>query len=118
MFHSAKAMVGYVASVVAACFCLLTVAQFTRPLIAITGHSLPGASTPYHELSRHTFEEVSGNNVDFAVPAIPQLGDADGAHAPQPRLMQARWNEYASVWQERPGPIHRRILPPSPDDGH
>jgi hypothetical protein len=118
LFHTAKTMLRYVAPVVATCFCLLTVAQFTRPLVAITGRASSGASTPYRELSSHTFEEVGGSTVDLALPAVVQRGDAGSSSAPQPPVLQVRGSVYALIWAERPGPIHLRILPSSCDDGH
>jgi len=92
---------------------LLAVVQPVRPILAAERSDLPAAANRHQELTRHCIEEVG--NEEFEEPSgqvsCAKVEDADrkGTQPEVPRPADL------PAWPSQP--IHRKLLPPSPQDG-
>lgn len=101
-----------IAILVAFFVCLLTTAQAGRP---IQTASLSGVFTvPFDQrLTRSCVEEV-GNELADVVPE-PSIVSTVEEDDPGPRRVAKSKEVTLPAWQ--PPPVHRKLLPPSPQDG-
>lgn len=97
---------------VASLVCLLTIAQAGAPILTATWSGV--FTVPVHQrLTRNCVEEV-GNQLTDAVPELPSISTVEEGDSEPPRV--ANLEEVAlPAWQSPP--IHRKLLPPSPQDG-
>jgi hypothetical protein len=100
-----------IAILVAFFVCLLTTAQAGRPILTA---SLSGVFTvPFHQrLTRSCVEEV-GNELADVIPE-PSIVSTVEEDDPEPRVAKSK-EVTLPAWQ--PPPVHRKLLPPSPQDG-
>ena len=96
-------------------FVVLTAIQCTSPFAAIASGA-PGVGNLYVRLIGPTKEEVAGSGIDISLDAKRScevvLAEYEQSSPP------SRESEEAEVEAPRiRSLIHRRILPPSPDDG-
>jgi hypothetical protein len=105
---------GQYVALLAACFCLFTLAQTARPLESIALFSHPVVTAKYHELTRHTLKEVGSRVVDLSATATTESGTL--ALEGPPRSSRLNPAEVA-VWPADTV-VPRRIPPPPPDDIH
>jgi len=106
--HSARSLSIFIAVL----FCLLTFAQTTRPIIT-AATSGPRAAPVHRQLTRNCVEEVGADGQDV-VPE--QLALSIPATAPSEPLRSSE-PERPAVLSWASHPIHRKLLPPSPQDG-
>ena len=98
---------------VAACFCLLSMAQVVRPVRSIGPNSSAGLAAPLHHLTCHALQEVSPRNgqprAPFAVGLVAVAAVIQ--HGLLPRMAA-----YVPLWPMVSWPIHRRVAPASADN--
>ena len=99
----------------AACFCLFTVAKVARPLADTTLRSRPQVEVKHQKLTRYAFEEVNGQSPTVSAHSALESSDFPPRTRPQrPRIQRVRaWD-----WPLGYLPVHRRIPPPTLDDAH
>ncbi len=99
------------ALLVAACFCLLSMAQVARPFRSFGPKAALAA--PLHHLTCHALQEVSPRNAQprapFAVGLLPVVAVIQ--HGLLPRMAA-----YVPLWPMENWPIHRRLAPASADN--
>jgi len=102
------------ALLVAACFCLLSMAQVARPLCSIDPNPLSALSAPQQQLTRHALQEVSPRSARPQAPhVICVLPVAPvNHHCEPPRLTRS----VAPLWPIENWLVHRQIAPASADN--
>jgi hypothetical protein len=100
----------------AACFCLFTLAQVARPLAHTTLRCRTQIGVKHSKLTRHVSEEVNGQSPTVSPDSALESSDffPSKATPPRPRVQQADARDWAPGYL----PVHRRIPPPAPDDAH
>ena len=102
-------------SLLAACFCLFTLAQVARPLAFTTLRCRPQIAAKHPKFTRYALEEVSGQGPTVSAHSALESSDFLPRITQQgPRTQQM----YAWDWPLRHLSVHRRIPPPTPDDAH
>jgi hypothetical protein len=97
----------------AACVLLLAVVQPMRPILAADLSDLPTAANLHQQLTRHCIEEVRSDRVEEPCHQVSSA-KADEPELKPPRPDFSR-ETGLPAWPLRP--IHRKLLPPSPQDG-
>jgi len=92
---------------------LLAVVQPIRPILAAELSDIPTAANLHQELTRHCIEEVSSDQVEEPVVQVSSSA-AQEADANPVRPDFSRETALPG-WPSQP--IHRKLLPPSPEDG-
>ena len=99
----------------AAGFCLFSLAQIARPLESTTLRCRPQIAAKHHKLTRYTLEEVGSQG--SPVSADSTLASSYFLLRPTPQLPTLN-QVYARDWTLPYLPVHRRIPPLAPDDTH
>ena len=98
---------------VAACFCLLSMAQAAPPLRSLGPDCSAALAVPRHCLTCHALQEVSPRNAQprapYVVGLLPVAGDMQ-------RGLLPRMAAYIPLWPMDNWPIHRRLAPASADN--
>jgi hypothetical protein len=99
----------------AACFCLFTLAQVARPLAHTTLRCRAQIGVKHSKLTRHVSEEVNGQSPTGLPDSALESSDffPSKAAPPRPRVQQVDTRDWSPGYL----PVHRRI-PPTPDDAH
>jgi hypothetical protein len=93
-------------------FCLLTIVQTTRPILA-AAMSTTHAAPVHRQLTRNCVEEV-GTDLPDVLPDPLTLSTFEKGDSELPRISEP---EQPALPAWSPQPIHRKLLPPSPEDG-
>jgi hypothetical protein len=108
-----KGIITAVALVVAPCFCLLSLAQVSRPLRSVDRSYSVSMVASQRQLTRHALPEMSPRNLQprapyviGMLPVVPLNHRGDMA-----RLTQC----IPALWPLENWPMHRRIAPASAD---
>jgi hypothetical protein len=97
---------------IAVLFCLLTFAQTTRP-IAVAASSGTQAAPVHRKVTRNCIEEVGTDGVDV-IPEPLAVSTVETSDSEPPPIVQPE-QLGLPAWPLQP--IHRKLLPPSPQDG-